>query len=1115
MKKITLFLLTAAFVLLSTHFSYGQPWVEKSKIVASDRGAGDMFGGENSVDISGDYAVVGSERDQGGAGSAYIYKRDPLTCDWVEIQKLTGLAQGGAPVTNFGYSVAIHNDFIVIGAIEDRYDATGANPLFQAGAVYIYKKNASGPWVFTQRIVCADREIGSRFGSDVDIDGSRIIVGASFEDGDNILPFLPNSGAAYIFEYNGQNWNQTDKIVPFDRGAQDWFGISVAISGDYAIVGAFNEDEDGIGQNTVLNSGSAYVFERNTNTTWTQVDKLVSSDRGTNEFFGISVAIDGDLIIVGATNDFQDENAQASLPKAGSAFIFKRNNQTINNWPLLKKIDASDREQFDQFGYSVSISNGIAIVGAYVEDDGILGNSIEPYAGAVYEFHENGGAWNETQKIVASDRISNDRFGSSVSISDGKLIVGASYEDHDENGTTFLSNSGSAYIFEQNWILPPSQPTIAYNSSSSGLCPATISLYINSGNLNGSTTWQWYAGSCNGTPIGTGNTITVAPSSNTTYYANAVGGCPGTPGPCGSITITPPTSWHQTTKNPAASNANDVTNDVITDQNGDVYVTGSFIGNTTLDGGNNPDEFLFTNSGGMGSYVAKYGECGDLLWSAFATDIAENEGRSIVLDENNGTVYVAGNFIFDLEFFSSQLCGSGSLILNSHRYKGYVAGFDMSSGCIISLDIVINNAFTNCEAITINENSGDLFVGGHSAPNFVGTPSDSYVYKYTPPGGGTIGGPVNNIQAGSPGGNNKVNDMDFDENQDLLWIIGDFEDQVQFSPGGSLNVGLPSVSQDAYLLCYEDAGGFNPVMIARGNTIAWMSGEGIAVDENNSDIYFTGTYRDGVADPFQTGNIPSLPVNAGGFNAYMIGFELNTYQGWSRNAYVNGSHAYGKSVAFGNNKAYFTGNFIDDDINIQALGTFPYTISGPSTSSPHVFVAAYDQGAVGQFGNVTTDPLSNGSFHDAMSITADDNGHAYVVGEYSGTMDYLHTNSGTVPLVSSGAGTNGFTLRAQTQTGSLHRLIAKKDQNLDFESNSAVVIAPNPTNGKGKITIQDYDSESRYSIKIIDLLGQVVLESKLTSSEFYFDLSLKKNGIYIIQLMNGSTRVTGKIVKTD
>ncbi len=303
-------------------------WSEQQKIVASDRAADDLFG--YSVSISGNYAIVGAfaeDEDSTGAntipaaGSAYIFVRDGSGV-WREQQKIT--ASDRATIDNFGVSVAISGDYVIVGASQEDEDPAGINTLSQAGSAYIFERDGSGIWIEQQKIVASDRGSADVFGISVSISGTYAIVGAYLEDDDTAgINTLSNAGSAYIFERDGSGiWNEQQKIVSSDRGGGDFFGYSVSISGEHAIVGAYPESEDLAGANTLATSGSAYIYARDGSGIWSEQQKIVASDRAADDLFGYSVSISGSYAIVGAIGEAEDNAGINTLSHAGSAYIF-------------------------------------------------------------------------------------------------------------------------------------------------------------------------------------------------------------------------------------------------------------------------------------------------------------------------------------------------------------------------------------------------------------------------------------------------------------------------------------------------------------------------------------------------------------------------------------------------------------------------------------------------------------------------------------------------------------------------------------------------------------------------------------------------------------------------
>ena len=390
---------------------------DESKLTASDGAEFDEFG---RVSISGDYAVIGAygDDDNGNrSGSAYIFERDGAG-NWSETQKLT--ASDGAGFDQFGSSVSISGDYAVIGASYDSDDG------FNSGSAYIFERNGAGVWSETQKLTASDAAEFDYFGV-VSISGDYAVIGA-YNDDDN----GSNSGSAYIFERDGAGvWSEVQKLTASDGAAEDYFGV-VSISGDYAVIGAYNDDE---GDAELIDSGSAYIFERNEKGFWSEVQKLTPSDGAEFDYFGLSVSISGDYAVIGAYND--DDNGVAS----GSAYVFERDG--AGNWSETQKLTASDGAAGDQFGSTVSIfGNTLAITAAYDDDD----NGV--HSGSAYVFDRDGsGVWSETQKLTASDGAAEDYLGSSVSIFGNTLVVGAVGDD--DNGLL----SGSAYMFDLNSVL--------------------------------------------------------------------------------------------------------------------------------------------------------------------------------------------------------------------------------------------------------------------------------------------------------------------------------------------------------------------------------------------------------------------------------------------------------------------------------------------------------------------------------------------------------------------------------------------------------------------------------------------------------------------------------------
>ncbi len=333
-----------------------------------------------------------------------------------ENDKLT--ASDGAWTDWFGHSVAISGDYAIVGAY---WDDIGSN--YEQGSAYIFQRSGTS-WYEYYKLTANDGAEFAQFGISVSISGDYAIVGAAYDDiGSNT-----NQGSAYIFHRSGTSWTQQIKLTASDGATGDNFGASVSISGDYAIVGAVNDD---IGSNT--NQGSAYIFAYDSGvSTWVYTNKLTASDGATNDYFGASVSISGDYAIVGAYGDDIGSNTNQ-----GSAYIFHRSG---TSWTQQAQLTASDGESGDYFGHSVSISGDYAITGAYYDN---IGSNTDQ--GSAYIFYKSGTSWTQQIKLTASDGVTGEWFGFSVSISGDYAIVGALNDAIGNNGS-----QGSAYIFHRS-----------------------------------------------------------------------------------------------------------------------------------------------------------------------------------------------------------------------------------------------------------------------------------------------------------------------------------------------------------------------------------------------------------------------------------------------------------------------------------------------------------------------------------------------------------------------------------------------------------------------------------------------------------------------------------------
>ncbi len=371
------------------------------RLSASDLESGDNFGW--SASISGDTLVIGAPDQGANQGAVYVFERDMdgTINDWLLADKIVA----SDPVDDdlFGVSVFLDGDTLAVGA-------PGKN--VGQGIVYIFERGTANGWLQIRRIGASDPADGDQFGKSLSVNEDVLVVGAYGKDA--------YQGAAYVFERNAggtaNGWGQVQKIVASDPVGVDYFGRSVSVSGSTLAVGAPYKN---------LNQGAAYVFERDVGGNWLEADIITAFEPADGACFGRSVLVRGDTLIIGAPGENSHE---------GAVYVFDRVVEgTSSEWDPVKRITASDPASLDYFGRSISVSEGILVVGAHSKD------SVQ---GAAYAFERNQGGmtngWGQIAKLTALTPASGEYFGSSVSIDGKSLVIGA----YGEN-----SLQGAAYVY--------------------------------------------------------------------------------------------------------------------------------------------------------------------------------------------------------------------------------------------------------------------------------------------------------------------------------------------------------------------------------------------------------------------------------------------------------------------------------------------------------------------------------------------------------------------------------------------------------------------------------------------------------------------------------------------
>jgi len=452
----------------------GETWAQAQKMDADDTLQGDGFA--FSLAMDGDVAVIGAWPAAEQKGSVYVFERNQGGIDnWGQVIKL--VASDGYMYERFGYSVDINDDHVIVGAPAHNGGA------YMGGAAYVFSRNHGGAdtWGEVAKLMAADVANYDQFGWSVGIDQGLVVIGSNKGDG-----LVADSGSAYLYAKNqggADAWGVVTELNASDGVAFDYFGESVAVAGDWVVVGAQGDESS---------TGAVYLYGRNQGGAdgWGEIKKITASDGESTDQFGGSVSIHISNVLVGA-------------PYADAAYLYRRNHGGIDNWGEAAILTASDGQAFDRFGYAVSLDAEFAAVGA------TKGSGVVAESGAVYLYQRNiGGAdnWGEAIKLQAADGAEDDAFGHSVAISGHRLWCGAPYDDD------VTASSGAVYRFDLQVVPPEADLSITVDDGSTSAVPGTTTTYTievgNAGPLDvsgASVTDDFPTGlACNWTCVATG-----------------------------------------------------------------------------------------------------------------------------------------------------------------------------------------------------------------------------------------------------------------------------------------------------------------------------------------------------------------------------------------------------------------------------------------------------------------------------------------------------------------------------------------------------------------------------------------------------------------------------------
>ncbi|MEM7374295.1 MAG: T9SS type A sorting domain-containing protein [Bacteroidota bacterium] len=417
---------------LASH-TLAQPYEEFSKILASDSVEFGCFG--SSVSISGNTAVVGaigSTADTSRISRVYVYEKDP-TGNWVEGQIL--LAPGPGVSDWFGGSIAFEGDRCVVGS--PFWDVNQGRD-----TVYLFERDSYGMFQLVQKLISPDSDSRTYFGSSVMIQDNEIIIGAmNSNTNENNQQYQMWAGAVYVFQSDSLNqWNFKQKIVASDRKAFATFGRKIARTDSLLIIGA---SHDSNGPSSPYDySGSVYIFAKDQQGDWQEISKLKASDQAPYEHFGWSLDMDEHTLAVGVVNG----NPQGSM-RTGAVYIFEPDSN--GQWIEKQKIVGSNIDHEDFFGLNLILQDDILLVEAEYEWGVHPSGDSTFRLGVVYVFQKDQqGIWTESQILYGPSQSNSSRFGSSMDIEGKDVLIGSPKTLIEDSTGTPLFAVGAIYGYQ-------------------------------------------------------------------------------------------------------------------------------------------------------------------------------------------------------------------------------------------------------------------------------------------------------------------------------------------------------------------------------------------------------------------------------------------------------------------------------------------------------------------------------------------------------------------------------------------------------------------------------------------------------------------------------------------
>lgn len=431
------------------------------------------------VALSGDILVVGvpNRTNTTYSGAAFVFERSPS--NWVERARLT--PSGPEAAHSFGYSATLSGETALIGAPSFQSQSSNSE------SAYVFIRT-NGLWRQQARLVSSSASSGATFGMSVALHGNTAVVGAPTEVQNGL-----QVGAAYVYLREGTNWSRQARLVSPVPVAAGYFGASVAIHGNTAVVGSPRSS----GFTAPTQSGDAYVFVR-VGTNWSLQQKIVGSSQSPADLFGASVAVHGDTAAIGAPGMLSFDGTDRFFGFR-RAYVFER---VGNSWTEEQVLAPTGLMPFDLFGCSVAVDSNRIAVGAAIDWRFVTNRS-----GGAYIFEREESDWEESERHQPTDIQPNDTFGLGLALTDTSLAVGASTR------TNVAAILGSVFVFDRKQTIAPPTLTIVQDMLGTLISwPSNANGFILESATNLAGPWQPV------TPTPAGNSHRPADTSVTRFY---------------------------------------------------------------------------------------------------------------------------------------------------------------------------------------------------------------------------------------------------------------------------------------------------------------------------------------------------------------------------------------------------------------------------------------------------------------------------------------------------------------------------------------------------------------------------------------------------------------------